>query len=153
LRRCGQLVLGLRAQPREDNGLSSAESVFGCPLVLPNEFLQNDEIAVENICKKFASTVDAPVLSLPRHNSSQKLPDELPEDLVRAHLVWSGSAATQPASRSSAPMTAPSPASPADREPSPTESGRETRSCQWLVLSPALTLQPTGFAAMPWPAA
>ena len=32
------VLLGLRAQPREDNGLSSAESVFGCPLVLPNEF-------------------------------------------------------------------------------------------------------------------
>ena len=32
------VLLGLRAQPREDNGLSPAESVFGCPLVLPNEF-------------------------------------------------------------------------------------------------------------------
>ena len=82
------VLLGLRAQPREDNGLSLAEAVFGSPIVLPNEFLKNDEIAVENIINKFNNTVDAPVYSLPRHNSSQKLPDELPDDLVAARLVW-----------------------------------------------------------------
>jgi len=78
------VLLGLRAQPREDKGLSPAESVFGCPLVLPNELLKNDEVAVENIINKFKATVDAPVFSFPRHNSSQKLPD----DLIRAHLIW-----------------------------------------------------------------
>ena len=41
------VLLGLRAQPREDNGLSPAEAVFGCPIVLPNELLLNDEVAVE----------------------------------------------------------------------------------------------------------
>ena len=82
------VLLGLRAQPREDNGLSPAEAVFGCPLVLPNEFLKNDEFAVQNIVNKFDTTVDAPVFSLPRHNSSQKLPDELPDDLAAARLVW-----------------------------------------------------------------
>jgi hypothetical protein len=56
--------------------------------VLPNELLQNDEVAVENIINKFNNTVDAPVYSLPRHNSSQKLPDELPDDHVAACLVW-----------------------------------------------------------------
>ncbi len=35
------VLLGLRAQPREDTGLSQA--VFGAPIVLPNEFLQNEE--------------------------------------------------------------------------------------------------------------
>ncbi len=38
------LLLGLRAQPREDTGLSPAEAVFGAPIVLPNEFLKNEEI-------------------------------------------------------------------------------------------------------------
>jgi hypothetical protein len=44
---------GLRAQPREDTGLSPAESVYGAPIVLPNEFLQCDELAVESIIKNF----------------------------------------------------------------------------------------------------
>jgi hypothetical protein len=30
------VLLGLRAQPREDTGLSPAEAVFGAPIVLPN---------------------------------------------------------------------------------------------------------------------
>ncbi len=34
------VLLGLRAQPREDSGLSPAEAVFGAQIVLPNEFLQ-----------------------------------------------------------------------------------------------------------------
>jgi hypothetical protein len=33
------VLLGLRAQPREDTGLSPAEAVFGTPIVLPNDFL------------------------------------------------------------------------------------------------------------------
>jgi hypothetical protein len=33
------VLLGLRAQPREDTGLSPAEAVFGAQIVLPNEFL------------------------------------------------------------------------------------------------------------------
>jgi transposase InsO family protein len=38
------VLLGLRAQPREDTGLSPAEAVFGAPIMLPNEFLQGEEI-------------------------------------------------------------------------------------------------------------
>jgi hypothetical protein len=60
------LYLGLRALPREDTGLSPAEAVFGAPIVLPNEFLQNEEISVDSIIK----TLDVPAVSLPRHNSS-----------------------------------------------------------------------------------
>jgi hypothetical protein len=43
------VLLGLRAQPREDTSLSPAESVYGAPIVLPNEFLQCDELAVDSI--------------------------------------------------------------------------------------------------------
>ncbi len=46
------MLLGLRAQPREDTGLSPAEAVFGAPIVLPNEFLQNEEMSVDTIIKK-----------------------------------------------------------------------------------------------------
>jgi hypothetical protein len=54
------VLLGLRAQPREDTGLSPAEAVFGAPIVLPNEFLKGDEIPVNTIqkffCKKSTTT-------------------------------------------------------------------------------------------------
>jgi hypothetical protein len=48
------VLLGLRAQPREDTGLSLAEAVFGAQIVLPNKFLQNDELSVDTIDKKFS---------------------------------------------------------------------------------------------------
>ena len=83
------VLLGLRAQQREDNGLSPAEAVYGCPLVLPGEFLKNDEISIDNMCKKFTVAIDAPAFSLPRHNiPGDQLPVELPADLVNARLVW-----------------------------------------------------------------
>ncbi len=50
------VLLGLRAQPREDTGLSPAEAVFGAPIVLPNEFLKNKEMSVDAIIKFFSKT-------------------------------------------------------------------------------------------------
>ncbi len=47
------VLLGLRAQPREDTGLSPAEVVFGAQIVLPNDFLQNDELLIDTIVKIF----------------------------------------------------------------------------------------------------
>jgi hypothetical protein len=47
------VLLGLRTQPKEDTGLSSAEAVFGPPIVLPNEFLQGKEISVDSLIKIF----------------------------------------------------------------------------------------------------
>ncbi len=82
------MLLGLRAQPREDTGLSLAEAVFGAPIVLPNEFLQNEEMSVDAIIKIFSKTWHVPAVSMPRHNSSAQLPDELPGDLLTAPLVW-----------------------------------------------------------------
>jgi hypothetical protein len=43
------VLLGLRAQLREDAGLSPAEAVFGAPIVLPYKFLQSEEISVNSI--------------------------------------------------------------------------------------------------------
>jgi hypothetical protein len=82
------VLLGLRAQPREDTGLSLAEAVFGALIVLPNEFLQNEEMPVNAIIKIFSKTLHIPAVSLPRHNSSAQLPDELPGSLLSAPLVW-----------------------------------------------------------------
>jgi hypothetical protein len=82
------VLLRLRAQPREDTGLSPAEAVFGAPIVLPNEFLQNEEMSVDAIIKNFSKTLHVPAVSLPRHNSSARLLDELPGDLLSAPLIW-----------------------------------------------------------------
>jgi hypothetical protein len=82
------VLLGLRAQPREDTGFSPAEAVFGAQIVLPNEFLQNDELSVDTIVKNFSKTLHVSAPSLPRHNSSTKLPSELPAELLSAPLVW-----------------------------------------------------------------
>jgi hypothetical protein len=82
------VLLRLRAQPREDTGLSPAEAVFGTQIVLPNEFLQNDELSVDTIVKKFSKTLHVAAPSLPRHSSSTDLPSELPAELLSAPLVW-----------------------------------------------------------------
>ena len=80
------VLLGLRAEPREDTGLSPAEAVFGAQIVLPNEFLQN-EFSVDTIVKQFSKTLHVSAPSLPRHNSSTELPGELPAELLSAPLV------------------------------------------------------------------
>ncbi len=51
------VLLGLRAQLREDTGLSPAEAVFSAQIVLPNEFLQNDKLSVDTILKNFSKTL------------------------------------------------------------------------------------------------
>ncbi len=76
------VLLGLRAQPREDTDLSLAEEVFGAPIVLPNEFLHGDQFYVDAIVKHFSKTLDAPAFSSPRHNSSTQLLAELPDELL-----------------------------------------------------------------------
>jgi hypothetical protein len=48
------VLLGLRAQRREDTDLFLVEAVFGAQIVLPNEFLQNDELSVDIIVKIFS---------------------------------------------------------------------------------------------------
>jgi cleavage and polyadenylation specificity factor subunit 1 len=82
------VLLGLRAQPREDNGLFPAEAVFGASIVLPYELLQTEEISVDSIIKTFPKTLDAPASSLPRHNSGVQLPSKLPAELFSAPLIW-----------------------------------------------------------------
>jgi hypothetical protein len=82
------VLLGLRAQPREDTGLSLAEAVFGAQIALPNDFLQNYELSVDTIVKKFSKTLHVSAPSLPRHNSSTDLLSELQAELLSTPLVW-----------------------------------------------------------------
>jgi hypothetical protein len=82
------VLLRLRAQPREDTGLSVAEAVFGASIVLPNVFLQSEELSEDSIIKIVSNTLHVPATSLPRHYSSTQLPSELPADLLSAPLRW-----------------------------------------------------------------
>jgi hypothetical protein len=81
------VLLRLRAQPREDTGLSPAEAVFGAQIVLPNEILQNNELSVDAIVKNFSKTLHVSAPSLPRHNSSTNLPSKLPAEELSAPLM------------------------------------------------------------------
>jgi transposase InsO family protein len=92
------VLLGLRAQPREYSGLSLAEAVFGAQIVLPNEFLQNNELSVHTIVKNFSKILHVSAPSLPRHNSNTDLPSELPAELLSAppHLGPSGRPGSTP---------------------------------------------------------
>jgi hypothetical protein len=47
------VLLRLRAQPREDTGLSPAEAVFGAPIVLPNEFCKMKKCQLMQLLKIF----------------------------------------------------------------------------------------------------
>jgi hypothetical protein len=110
------VLFGLRAQPREDTGLSPTEAVFGAPIVLPNE-----EMLVDAIIKNFSKTLHVPAVSLPRHNSSTQLPDELPGDLLSAPLVWvrrGGVIHPTPSAALRRPLHRPAPRAPLLHHPS-----------------------------------
>jgi hypothetical protein len=127
------VLLRLRAQLREDTGLSPAEAVFGAQIVLPNEFLQNDELSIDNIVKKVSKTLHVSAPSLPRHNSSTKLPRELPAELLSTLLVWVCRGGLVPPLQ---PLyDGPYAVLRRGPVPSPSESGRRTR---WL---PSATLR------------
>jgi hypothetical protein len=51
------VLLGLRAQPKEDSNVSSAELVYGNPLTLPGEFLSTPEASSHEIVDRIRSSV------------------------------------------------------------------------------------------------
>jgi hypothetical protein len=120
------LLLGLHTQQREDTGLSPAEAVFGAPIVLPNEFLQGDEISIGSILRIFQKlwmrllflcpgTIPAPICPADCQPSSSP-------------PASSGSGAAAPSRRSRPFSAALSLFCARDPAPSPSESGRGTRS-------------------------
>jgi hypothetical protein len=122
------VLLGLRAQPREDTGLSPAESVYGAPIVLPNEFLHCDELAVDSIIKNFKNTLDAPAFSCPSTIPAKVFTCPESCQLTSSLPASSGSAAEAPCRRSSRCTMAPTSSSTAAAAPSHCKSGPERRS-------------------------
>jgi hypothetical protein len=86
-------MLGLRAAPREDSGVSPAELTFGAALSLPATFLDNAERDPEHFIRQLQSFIPcAAPIKLPA--SSQQ---PLPENLLRALHLYMRAAPAAPA--------------------------------------------------------
>jgi hypothetical protein len=132
---------GLRAQQREDTGLSPAEAVFGAPIVLPNKFLQNEEISVDSIITNFSTTLDVLLfrclgtILAPSCPASCQPSSSLPPS--------SGSVVAASSHLSSHSMTAPTPFCAVDPAPLPSESGPGMRSSPSATSRPARQWTPS----------
>jgi hypothetical protein len=58
------VLFGLRAAPKEDSGLSSAELVFGMPLTLPGQLLAVPETPVEKVVEELRAVQPLPTRQL-----------------------------------------------------------------------------------------
>ncbi len=84
------ILLGLQAQPREDTGVSAAESVFGAPLVLPGQYLHQQEPPQQKFFEQLRLAMSGFQLTPAHHNlsGSAAAPVELPADLLQADFVF-----------------------------------------------------------------
>jgi transposase InsO family protein len=83
------VLLGLRATREEDN-ISAAQAVFGTPIVLPGQFLDENANVNENeFFEIFSQAVGAAEIIPTRHNvaRAQQAPEDLPADLLRVEEV------------------------------------------------------------------
>jgi hypothetical protein len=84
------VLLGLRAAPREEDNISPAQAVFGTPIVLPGQFLdENANVNEAEFFQNFSKAVGAAKIIPTRHNvaRAQQAPEDLPVDLLRAEAV------------------------------------------------------------------
>ena len=79
------VMLGLRAAPKEDSGLSSAEMVYGAALTLPGQFLAAQEPPPEKFLESLQQT-----LSNFRPPQTRPPPERppIPDELARAKFVY-----------------------------------------------------------------
>jgi hypothetical protein len=84
------VLMGLRAAPREDDGSTPAQEVFGTPLILPGQFLDSPEIPPKIFLEQFSKTMSAAEHTATRHNTATACqpPPRLPDDLTRASTVF-----------------------------------------------------------------
>ena len=67
-------LLGLRAVPREDDGVSSAERVFGTSLVLPGSLLDVEEASSAELAQAFQDLSEGVPVRAPKHSDSPPVP-------------------------------------------------------------------------------
>ena len=84
------VLMGLRAAPREDDGSTPAQEVFGTPLILPGQFLDSPETPPKLFLEQFSKTLSAAEHATTRHNTAAARlpPPRLPDDLARATMVF-----------------------------------------------------------------
>ena len=68
------VLLGLRAAPKEDTGISSAELVYGAPLRLPGEFTTGLETIDEKFLEKLRNNPPQPVRPLTYEEATAQAP-------------------------------------------------------------------------------
>jgi transposase InsO family protein len=73
------VMLGLRAAPREDSGISAAELVYGCPLSLPGQFLTGSEPSPVSFLHQLNSSLPCVADNSHIPSSSQAAPQSLRE--------------------------------------------------------------------------
>jgi cleavage and polyadenylation specificity factor subunit 1 len=90
------VLLGLRAAPKEDSGVSSAEMLYGSPLTLPGQFLAADEPPIAELLRQLRSSGPLPTrpLSTPPPTSPPAALQSSPYVYVR-RLAASGPLAPQ----------------------------------------------------------
>ena len=75
------VLLGFRAAPKEDSGISSAEVLYGVPLTLPGQFMATEEPDVQQLVQKLRD-----VLVLAMRPTNMPPPEELPDALASAEF-------------------------------------------------------------------
>ena len=88
------VLLGLRVAPKEDNGLSSAEVLYGSTLTVPGDFLGCPESPTEDFLLRLRSTVDK--IPLPMVHNRSPTGTGIPEALRLAQFVFIRHDATIP---------------------------------------------------------
>lgn len=82
------VLLGLRAAPKEANGVSSAQLVFGQPLVLPGELKDVQEAAATQFSTDLASSEPPPTCQPRSYASVAATPLQVPQHLQQARFVY-----------------------------------------------------------------
>ena len=82
--------LSFRAAPREDDGRSPAEALYGAQLVLPDQFLDGPEPPLEPFLRSLELAADSFRPAPPRHNSPavDPRPDKVSDELFAARFVF-----------------------------------------------------------------
>ena len=71
--------MGLRATPKESNGVSSAQLVFGQPLILPGELTDIQEAAADDFITQLASSEPPPTCQPRSYAAVASIPNHLKE--------------------------------------------------------------------------
>ena len=77
----------MRANPKDDTGLSVSEAVYGSPLTLPGELVDIPELLPDTFLRKVNRAIDGFAVSLPHHVRPVP-PVQLPAALVSAKYVF-----------------------------------------------------------------